>query len=353
MRARRLRTAAVALVVAAGTAALVAAGCGEDGGEDERTRLEQALETIPGKDPVGSGYAWIDVERMREAGGLAGQLGWAHAALGPGAGDLAEPSPELTALGVDTLGADAVVAVTSNYPSSVRFDGTEPAGIERTLSASAAEQGEDRGWRTFDLGAQRSIPLDTPAEPLGSLGARVATRAGSVIFARSDIDRSNMIGRDEAAIDADPVAAGADCLGDVIAARFMLNNHTHLPGIGPDLMAFGVLPPPEGPRREVLCAIDADQATVDEAAAGLERTFEPGGRDRVSGEPIQDLFSAATIESYEGHGLAGVRVALEDAPGAHPGQLFGAFDRGSLVTYMGLQPPPLPDDLTRGERADL
>jgi hypothetical protein len=322
--------------------AAMGSGCGENGDGGDPTRLEQALATIPGKDPVGSGYAWIDVERMREAGGLAAQLGWAHDALGPGAGDLAKPSSDLAEIGVDPLGAEAIVAVTSNYPSSVRFDGAQPAALERALSASGAQPGEDRGWTTLDLGSERSIPLDTPAEPLGSLGARIATRPDSVIFARSDIDRSNMIGRDDVAIAADPVAAGADCLGDVIAARFMLNNHTHVPGLGPDLMAFGVLAPPEGPGREVLCAIDEDESTVDEAADGLARAFEPGALDGVSGEPMADLFSDATVERYGGHGLAGVRVTLEDAPGVDPGELFGAFDRGSLVTYMGLQPPPVP-----------
>jgi hypothetical protein len=227
----------------------------------------------------------------------------------------------------------------------VRFDGVDSATVADTLPRSGARTGEDRGWTTYDLGGERSIPLDTPAEPLGSLGARDATRPDQVILARSDIDRSNMIGRDDVATAADSVAAGADCLGDVIAARLMLNNHTHVPGLGPDLMAFGVLPPPEGPGREVLCAIDEDSSTVDEAVEGLERTFEPGARDRVSGEPMRSLFSGASIEAYEGHGLAGVRVHLTDAPGTEPGELFGAFDRGSLVTYLGLQPPPLPDDL--------
>jgi hypothetical protein len=332
----------VAAIVVAVAAAL-GSGCGGD--DEDRTRLEQALATIPGKDPVGSGYAWIDVERMREAGGLAAQLEWAHNALGPEAEDLAMPSGELDAIGLDPRVAEAIVAVTSNYPSSVRVDGIDDGAVGRTLDASGARQGEDRGWTTFDIGNERSIPLDTPAEPLGSLGARTATRTDEAIFARSDIDRSNMIGRDAVAIDADPVAAGADCLGDVIAARFMLNNHTHVPGLGPDLMAFGVLPPPDGPRREVLCAIDEDQSTVDEAAAGLADTFEAGARDRVSGEPMRSLFSDSSVGFYEGHGLDGVRVELEDAPGKDPGVLFGAFDRGSLITYLGQQPPPLPDNL--------
>lgn len=334
----------VALVFAAVGLGWLAPGCGS-GDDGDRSRLEEALSTIPGKDPAGAGYAWIDLETLRGEGNLAAQLRWAHDALGPEASDLALPSAELRAIGVDPLSADSIVAVTSNYPSSVRFDGVDPAGIEAALAASGAREGSDRGWTTHDLGPERSIPLGTPAGALGSLGARTATRAGGAIFARADIDRSNMIGRDGVSTDDEAIAAAARCLGDVVAARLMLNNHTHVPGLGPDVMAFGVLAPPDGPRREVLCAIDRDQGVIDEATDGLERTFEPGARDAVSGEPIDGTFAAAAIEPYDADGLPGVRAVLEDAPGAGPGELFGAFDRGSLVTYLGLQPPPLPDDL--------
>ena len=125
----------------------------------------------------------------------------------------------------------------------------------------------------------------------------------------------------------------------------MLNNHTHVPGLGPDLFAFGVLAPAEGPEREVFCGIDDDPSRVDAAKAALEKTFEPGGRDAVTGEPMRAIFAEAAIESFEGHGHSGVRASLVEAPGRDPGELFGAFDRGSMVTWIGLPPPPLPDDL--------
>ena len=89
---------------------------------------------------------------------------------------------------------------------------------------------------------------------------------------------------------------------------------------------------------------------MDEAdARAWSDTFEPGARDRVSGEPMRSLFSDASDRALRGP-RAGRESAssLQDAPGIDPGELFGAFDRGSLITYMGLQPPPLPDDLRGG-----
>ena len=124
------------------SAALLLAGCGADD-EPEPTRLEQAMATVPGGDPVGSGYAWVDLQRLREGGApLAADLRWARRALGPDARDLARRSRELVRLGLDPLEADAVFAVTSNYAFSARFDGIDPAGIERTLRASGAREGE-------------------------------------------------------------------------------------------------------------------------------------------------------------------------------------------------------------------
>jgi hypothetical protein len=230
----------------------------------------------------------------------------------------------------------------------VRLDGLDPDAVERTLREAGARESEEGGWTTFDLGDESSIPLDTPAEPLGSLAARSATRDGQVVLTREADARSELIGQGERAIDADLVAAGADCLGDPVAARFVLNNHTHVPGLGPDLFAFGVLPRDGGPAHEVFCGIDDDPARVDEATRELSETFEPGARDAVTGEPVSDDFAEAEIEEYEGHGLVGFRASLVDAPGAGPGELFGAFDRGSLVTFVGLPPPPLPDDLRGG-----
>ena len=164
------------------------AACG-GGDDDEPTRFEQALGTLPGNDPVGSGYGWVDIERLRESPApLEGELEWAAEALGPGASDLARPSAELERTGLDPLEADAALAVTSSYPFTLRFDGVDPARCRADARAAGAREGEEAGWRTFDLGEESSIPLDTVAEPLGSLAARSATREQIVLTREAMLD---------------------------------------------------------------------------------------------------------------------------------------------------------------------
>ena len=154
--------------------------------------------TLPGHEPVGSGYGWVDIERLRESPAPSqSELEWAAEALGPGASDLARPSAELKRAGIDPLEADAALAVTSSYPFTVRFDGVDPAGVERTLRAAGAREAEEAGWTTFDIGEESSIPLDTAAEPLGSLAARSATRDGQIVLTREADARSDLIGDGE------------------------------------------------------------------------------------------------------------------------------------------------------------
>ncbi len=120
-----------------------------------------------------------------------------------------------------------------------------------------------------------------------------------------------------------------------------------MPGLGPDLFAFGVLPPDGNPAREIFCGIDDDPARVDAATEALWATVRPGIPDAVTGERLDASFAEISIEDFEGHGHTGFRAELVDAPGTEPGEVFGAFDRGSMVTWIGLPPPPLPDDLRR------
>jgi hypothetical protein len=46
------------------------------------------------------------------------------------------------------------------------------------------------------------------------------------------------------------------------------------------------------------------------------------------------------VELYDQGALRVIRAELSNAPATEPGLLFRLFDRGSLLTYMGLQPPP-------------
>ena len=166
-------------------------------------------------------------------------------------------------------------------------------------------------------------------------------RPGAVLLARSPLARGEIEKSVPPAIDAGEVAAAAGCLGDVIAARLVLNNHTHLPNSGPELLAFGVSASPADLRRETLCVVGAGDR-VSSAATSLEGAFAGDARDGVSGEPMEGLVEAAELDTYDEGGLAVARAVVTRAPGTEPGFLFGAFDRGSMLTYLGLQPPPSP-----------
>lgn len=132
------------------------------------------------------------------------------------------------------------------------------------------------------------------------------------------------------------------CLGEVSAARVVPNNFTHLPNTGAELLAFGLRPATAGAPREVLCAIDPSEDEIDTHAAALEEALAPEAVDRVTGEPLRRLVAEVTVDTLDGEGLHAARALVSPADEGVPGFLFGAFDRGSVLTYLGLAPPPLP-----------
>ncbi len=325
--------------------ALALGACG--GGEDEpappETGFAAALATVSDVEPLGTGFGWIDSARLRELGGGDAEIARAAGALGPGGRDVLERARSLGPTGIDPFAADGLLSVVTSYTLALRLDGVDPDRAEAAFTAAGAKRGRAGEWATFDLGPDWTIPLGTPLEPLGSLAARAATKPRSILLARSTLAREKALASSSPAIEASRVAAAADCLGDVVAARLVLDNHTHLPNSGPELLAFGVHPPGPGPPREVLCALGEPAEPVEFAEQALRTAFEPGARDGVSGEPIGDLVASAEVDGYEYDGLRVARAELTAPTGAEPGLLFAAFDRGSLLTYIGLQPPPKPD----------
>ena len=282
------------------------------------------------------------MERLRESGRpLGAQLEWAAGALGPGARGLAEDTGPVNRSGVEPLDADTLISTATSYTLALRIDGVDSKPAGDAFTASADRTSRSDGWENFDLGPEWSVPGDPKLAPLGSLAARPAVRPGSILLARSSLARDAMQRREPPATEVPEVAVAAGCLGDVLAARLVLNNHTHLPNSGPDLLAFGVAAAPESPTREVLCLL-GESARVDPAAEALGDAFEPDARDGVSGERMGELVAEAGIDTYEEEGLSVARVELTRAPDTDQGFLFGAFDRGSMLTYMGLQPPPSP-----------
>jgi hypothetical protein len=334
-----LATPAVALALAASLGA-----CG-DGSESSApdTAFAAALATVSGNEPVGSGIGWIDVERLRQSGSsLRGELAWAAGALGPGASDVVREGESAARVGVEPLRAASMVSIADSYAVGLRLDGVEPGGFEDALAAAGARTRGESDWKRFDLGAEWSTPLGSRLEPLGSLVARSATSSSAIILARSHLARDDLMSSAPPAIDAPSAAAAAGCLGDVVAARIVPNNFTHLPNVGPELLAFGVRPAAAGPAREVLCLLDPSNPPIAYTARSLRRAFDPDARDAVSGEPMGRLVSDSQVETFAEDDLQVARAELVAAVGTEPGLLFRAFNRGSLLTYMGLQPPPTP-----------
>jgi len=288
------------------------------------------------------GFGWIDVERLRASGRpLGAELEWAAGALGPGARGLAEDARAIRRTGVDPLAADALVSTATSYTLALRLDRVDSEAAAAAFAKAGGRERRSGEWTDFDLGPDWAIPDDARLAPLGSLAARPAVRPGHVLLARSSLAREAMERSEPPAIESGQVAAAAGCLGDVVAARLVLNNHTYLPNSGPDLLAFGVAAEPADRTREVLCLI-GDAERVGEAADALESAFAPGERDGVSEEAVGDLVQDAKTDVHDEGDSSVARVVITRASGTDPGFLFGAFDRGSMLTYMGLQPPPSP-----------
>ena len=318
--------------------------CGGCGGNDDpapglapppETRLLDALESIGGAESfTGTGYGWIDVEALPHD-----DLEWAARALGPGGDRLVRDPASTTALGLRLADARRLVSLSGSYVFGVRADGVETEAADGALRNAGAKATRGSAWTTFDLGPPASRPLGGDLEPVGALASRTALRDDSIVLARMDEVRADLEGEGTPASEAPVALASSACLGDVDAARIVPNNFTHVPNVGPDVMAFGVEAAEGETRREVLCAIDESADEIGKAQAGMREAFEPGAVDAATGERISSLIAGAEIERLELDGLEAARARLELSPTNEPGFLFGAFVRGSLVTYFGLQPP--------------
>jgi hypothetical protein len=336
-----LRSAQAAIAGVALGAVLACGGCG---GDDDpapapppppETRLLDALESIGGAESfTGTGYGWIDVEALPHE-----DLEWAARALGPGGDRLVRDSRSTAGLGLRLADARRVVSLSGSYVFGLRADGVETEAADAALRSAGADAARGSTWTTFDLGPPGSRPLGDDLESVGALASRTAVRDDSIVLARMDEVRADLEGEGTPASEAPVAQAASACLGDVDAARIVPNNFTHLPNVGPDVMAFGVETPEAGERREVLCAIDEEAEEIDKAEVGMREALAPGAVDEVTGERISMLIDRAEIERLELEGLPVLRARLDPSPTNDPGFLFGTFVRGSMVTYFGLQPP--------------
>ena len=291
--------------------------------------------------PVSTGFGWVGLDAVgaRELGDR--RLRSIAGALGPGGGDLlAERVGVGDRAGIDLLAADEAISVAASYTTGARFDGIDGQGLERLLERSAQRRRTRGQWTAYDAGAEGSVPLGSELEVFGALGSRTALRADGLILARSERARSNLRGSGESPLDDPAVRLAVACLGEVSAARIVPNNFTHLPNTGAELLAFGVRSSPAAAPREVLCAVDPSEEEIEAHAAAMRESLAASSVDAVTDEAIGGLLADVSVETLSSGNVFAARAELSPLAEDGPGFLFGAFDRGSLLTYIGLAPPP-------------
>lgn len=332
----RVRHLATALVSAALLITLTPCGDDDSGGTAEpRSGFGQALgEISTGPIPVGVGFGFVDIER------LGGDVGWTAGALGPGGSILITDSqPIARRTGFDPTSADRLLSVAASYTLGVRADGVEPDAMSRSLRDAADATTTSDEWELLDLGTAWSVPNGTPAQVLSGLGARIALGPHAVVVARTDRARTELTTPSDEVLTDPAVRVSLECLGDPVAARIVPNNFTHAPNSGPQLLAFGVSDPGEGPVTETLCAADPSAEVVGETATALQERLALDATDPVTGEEIGANATAVEVDELDGDGAGAARARLTLAEDAQPGYLFDAFVHGSLITYLGLASP--------------
>jgi hypothetical protein len=328
-----------ALIGGALVAALIC-GCGSGGATGPaQTGLEHGLSSIGGGErTVGAGYGYVDLVALRNQGEpLERSISWAAKALGPGADDVIDDADARRSAGFRPEAADHIVSIAGSYAFGMRFDGvTADPGLTTQLSRLGATASQVSPWTFYDLGGERSRPIGTDLEPLGSLVARTAVSTNSVVLARSNTARADLAGRGAPVTTSPELEAAVECLGPVAAARILPSNFTYLPNIGPDLLALGVRFEPDGTVHEVFCAIDASSDEADHAAAGMRESFELPGGGTIGGRPLAGLIATTHVGVEQSGDFTVARADLTRRDSQEPGLLFSAALTGELLTYEGL-----------------
>jgi hypothetical protein len=315
-------------------------GCGSGGSSrPEQSGLEHGLGSIGGgQRTVGAGYGYGDLVALRgQAEPLSESIRWAAKALGPGADDIIDDESARLSAGFRPEAADRIVSIAGSYAFGMRFDGVEAdPGLTDELVRLGAKASQVSPWTFYDLGGERSRPIGSDLEPLGSLVARTAVSTNSVVLARSDTARADLAGRGAPVTTSPELEAAIACLGPVAAARVLPSNFTYLPNIGPDLIALGVRFEPDGTVHEVFCALDESGSEIDHAAAGMRKSFVLHGGGRFNGRPLSGLVTNAHVSVEQNGDFAVARADLTRRKGQEPGLLFSAALTGELLTYEGL-----------------
>jgi hypothetical protein len=289
--------------------------------------LAAALESLGGGGEGTIGVGWVDPQLVRRSGGDAALMA---EALGPNAGTVVEAAPRLRRrFGLDPLAAETMVAVGGSYAFGLRLDGVDGRRLASELVADGGRARRAGDLRLIAIGDYAVVPdalLDLGVRGLGAfdaLGPRLA------VLAISDRARASLLGESEPLLDEALYRAALQCLGDVVAARLVPDQHLLSADLGIELVAVGV-----EPHHEVVCTVGGSAERADEIASAFETTLSPGAPDPATGEPIERSVSAFEVERATYDGVETVRGELTLTPAQRRGYVFDALSRASVVGWI-------------------
>jgi hypothetical protein len=314
----------VALTVALG----LLPGCGGDEPAAPPTGpMAEALDELGGGGDGSIGVSWADPQLVRRSGAGPALM---DLALGPNAGTVVAAAPRLRErFGLDPLAAERLVAVGGSYAFGLRLDGVDGGGLASELVADGGRARRSGDLRLIEIGDYAVVPDALRDAGVSGLGAFDALGPGLAVLAISDRARASLLGRSERLLDEPTYRAAVECLGDVVAARIVPDQHLVSADLGVSLVAVGT-----GDDEEVLCTIGGTAEDADEIAAALEAAFSPGARDPVTKEPIERAVAGAEVERETHEGVETVRARLTLTENEDRGYVFGALARASVVGWI-------------------
>jgi hypothetical protein len=328
------RRPACRLRYAAGLALAVGALAACGGEEPEPTPIgpmAEALASLGGGGEGTIGVGWADPQLVARSGSGAALI---EEALGPNAGSVVEAAPRLRAhYGLDPLAAERLVSVGGSYAFGLRLDGVDGRRLASRLVADGGRERMAGDLRLIEIGDYAVVPDALRDLGVSGLGAYDALGPGLAVLAISDRARATLLGESERLLDEASYRAALDCLGDVVAARIVADQHIVSTDLGVDLVAVGVRP-----ESEVLCTLGGSSERAEEVAAAFEATLSPGAHDPITREPIARSVAAVEVESSTYEGVEAVRAELTLTPAEERGYVFGALTRASVVGWINGAP---------------
>ena len=321
-------------MIAAALAALFALGaCAEDepATTTPQTPFTSALAAVGGGGAYGSlGVGWADPQLAEESGVAPAQIA---DAVAPNADTVIDEAARLRQrFGIDPLAAERLISVGGSYAFGLRLDGVDGRELARRLvsdGATARRHGALELIKAGDWGVMPEALLDVGVHGLGAFDAIGRRRT---VLAFSDRARAALLGRGDRLLDEPIYRATAECLGDVVAARIVPDQHLIGADQGVAQIAVGV-----GREREVMCTIGGTDERAADIAAALEQLLVPDARDPVTRERLGRRFAAVEVTQETYDGVPFVRASVTPEPGGEPGYVFETIATGSLISLINGQ----------------